>query len=117
MIDKIKSAEEAVAPIADGSVVMVGGFMACGTPEILIDALAAKGSRNLTIICNDAGVPGRGVGKLLSNGQIRTLIASHVGLNPEVAARMNTDVPEDKLDCQLIPQGTLAERIDRKSVV
>jgi acetate CoA/acetoacetate CoA-transferase alpha subunit len=111
MIDKIRTADEAVAPIGDGASVMVGGFMACGTPEILIDALVRKGSKNLTVICNDAGVPGRGVGKLLSNGQIKTLIASHVGLNPEVAQRMNTDVPEDKLECILVPQGTLAERI------
>ncbi|HYE69511.1 MAG TPA: CoA transferase subunit A, partial [Anaerovoracaceae bacterium] len=82
-----------------------------GTPEILIDALVEKNVKNLTIICNDAGVPGRGVGKLLSNGQIKTLIASHVGLNPEVAQRMNTDVAEDKLECILVPQGTLAERV------
>ena len=85
--------------------------MACGTPEILIDALVKKGAKNLTIICNDAGVPGRGVGKLLTNGQIKTLIASHVGLNPEVARRMNTDVEADKLECVLVPQGTLAERV------
>jgi acetate CoA/acetoacetate CoA-transferase alpha subunit len=90
---------------------MVGGFMACGTPEILIDALVKKNTKNLTVICNDAGVPGRGVGKLLSNGQIKTLIASHVGLNPEVAQRMNTDVEEDKLECILVPQGTLAQRV------
>jgi acetate CoA/acetoacetate CoA-transferase alpha subunit len=112
MLDKIKnSAEEAVAPIKDGSVIMVGGFMACGTPEILIDALVKKGVKELTIICNDAGFPGRGVGKLLSKGQIKTLIASHVGLNPEVAQRMNADVAADKLECILVPQGTLAERI------
>jgi acetate CoA/acetoacetate CoA-transferase alpha subunit len=111
MIDKIKTADEAVAVIKDGASIMVGGFMACGTPEILIDALVRKNVKNLTIICNDAGVPGRGVGKLLTNGQIKTLIASHVGLNPEVAQRMNTDVEEDKLECILIPQGTLAERI------
>ena len=111
MKDKILSADQAVAKIGDGASVMVGGFMACGTPEILIDALVRKGARNLTIICNDAGVPGRGVGKLLTNGQIKTLIASHVGLNPEVAQRMNTDVAEDKLECILVPQGTLAERI------
>ncbi len=111
MIDKIKTADEAVAGIKDGASIMVGGFMACGTPEILIDALVRKNVKNLTIICNDAGVPGRGVGKLLGNGQIKTLIASHVGLNPEVAQRMNTDVEEDKLECILIPQGTLAERI------
>ncbi|MDR1797463.1 MAG: CoA transferase subunit A [Clostridiales Family XIII bacterium] len=105
------TAEEAVARVEDGATIMVGGFMATGTPEILIDALVAKGSRNLTIICNDAGVPGRGTGKLVSSGQVGTLIASHVGLNPEVAQRMNTDVPEDRLECILVPQGTLAERI------
>ena len=111
MKSKIMTAQEAVAGIWDGSTIMVGGFMACGTPEILIDALVKKNVKNLTIICNDAGVPGRGVGKLLSNGQIKTLIASHVGLNPEVAQRMNTDVEENKLECILVPQGTLAERI------
>lgn len=111
MANKIKTAKETVEDIKDGSVVMVGGFMATGTPEILIDALVEKGVRNLTVICNDAGMPGRGVGKLLSNGQIHTLIASHVGLNPEVAQRMSTDSEEDKLNCILIPQGTLAERI------
>lgn len=111
MINKMKTADEAVANIKDGATIMVGGFMACGTPEILIDALVRKNVKNLTIICNDAGVPGRGVGKLLTNGQIKTLIASHVGLNPEVAQRMNTDVEADKLECILIPQGTLAERI------
>lgn len=111
MKNKIKTAQQAVSEISDGATIMVGGFMACGTPEILIDALVEKGVKNLTIICNDAGVPGRGVGKLLANGQIKTLIASHVGLNPEVAHRMNTDVLEDKLECILVPQGTLAERV------
>jgi acetate CoA/acetoacetate CoA-transferase alpha subunit len=112
MLDKIKnSAVEAVAPINDGAVIMVGGFLTCGTPETLIDALVEKGIKNLTIICNDAGYPEKGVGKLLSNGRIKTLIASHVGLNPEVARRMNTDAAADKLECILVPQGTLAERV------
>src|SRR5665647_550879 len=109
--NKIMTADEAVAKIKEGDSIMVGGFMACGSPEILIDALVRKNVRHLTVICNDAGVPGRGVGKLITNGQVRTLIASHVGLNPEVAQRMNTDVAEDKLECILVPQGTLAERI------
>jgi len=109
--NKIMTADEAVAKIKDGDSIMVGGFMACGTPEILIDALVRKNVRHLTIICNDAGVPGRGVGKLISNGQVKKLIASHVGLNPEVAQRMNTEVEEDKLECILVPQGTLAERV------
>lgn len=111
MIDKIKTADEAVSIIQDGASIMIGGFMGCGTPEILIDALVRRNVRNLTVISNDAGVPGRGLGKLVTNGQIKTLIASHVGLNPEVAQRMNTDVEEDKLECILVPQGTLAERI------
>jgi acetate CoA/acetoacetate CoA-transferase alpha subunit len=109
-LNKVKnSADEAVAPVKDGSVIMIGGFMVCGTAEILIDALVRKGVKNLTVICNDAGYPDRGTGKLLANGQIKTLIASHVGLNPEVARRMNAGA--DRLECILVPQGTLAERI------
>ena len=111
MKNKIMTADEAVGKINDGDSIMVGGFMACGSPEILIDALVRRNVKHLTVICNDAGVPGRGVGKLISNGQVKTLIASHVGLNPEVAQRMNTEVAEDKLECILVPQGTLAERI------
>lgn len=111
MKNKLMTAQEAIADIFDGASIMVGGFMGCGTPEILIDALVEKNVKHLTIICNDAGVPGRGVGKLVSNGQIKTLIASHVGLNPEVARRMNTEVAEDRLECILVPQGTLAERV------
>lgn len=111
MKDKIRNADEAVADIKDGASIMIGGFMACGSPEILVDALVRKNVQNLTIIGNDAGVPGRGIGKLVTNGQVKKLIASHVGLNPEVAERMNTDDPERKLECELVPQGTLAERI------
>ena len=116
MINKIKTADEAVSVIQDGATIMVGGFMVCGTPKILIDALVRKNVKNLTIIGNDAGLPDVGVGKLLRNGQIKTLIASHVGLNPEVAQKMNTDVEEDKVECILVPQGTLAERIRAASV-
>jgi acetate CoA/acetoacetate CoA-transferase alpha subunit len=90
---------------------MVGGFMACGTPEILIDGLVKKGVGNLTIICDDAGFPDRGVGKLITRGRVKTLIAGHVGLNPEVARRMNTTVEAEKLECILVPIGTIAERI------
>ena len=111
-MQKVKeSAAEAVAPIKDGAVIMIGGFMICGTPENLIDALVDKGLKNLTIISSDAGVPGRGVGKLVSKGMVKTLIASHVGLNPEVARRMNTEIEAERLECILVPQGTLAERI------
>jgi hypothetical protein len=84
MYNKIKaSIEEAIAPIKDNAVIMVGGFMACGTPEILMDALVQKGVTGLTVICNDAGLPGRGVSKLLENGQIKKLIASRQGVTVE----------------------------------
>ncbi len=107
MKNKIKTVEEAIAPIRDGAVIMVGGFMGTGTPEILIDALVEKGVKDLTIICNDGGYPGRGVAKLITNGQVRKLIASHVGLNPEVGQHMVAG----QLEVVLVPQGTLAERI------
>jgi len=111
MRDKVMTPEEAVANIGDGASLMIGGFMACGSPEILIDALVAKGSKGLTVIGNDAGYPDRGIGKLIHAGLVKTLIASHVGLNPEVGQRINTDVEEDKIECILVPQGTLAERV------
>jgi len=107
----LNSGDEAAAQIKDGSVIMIGGFMACGTPEILIDALVKKGVKDLIVICNDGGWPDKGVGKLIANGQVKRLIASHVGLNPEVARRSNTDVEADRLELILVPQGTLAERI------
>ncbi|MCL1895779.1 MAG: CoA transferase subunit A [Clostridiales bacterium] len=103
--------EQAIAPIGDGASIMVGGFMACGTPEMLVDALVAKGPKNLTVIGNDAGYPNRGIGKLIHAGLVKKIIASHVGLNPEVAQRMNTDVEEDRIELVLVPQGTLAERV------
>jgi acetate CoA/acetoacetate CoA-transferase alpha subunit len=105
--NKIKTADEAVAGIKDGAVIMVGGFMACGTPEPIMEALERKGVKNLTVICNDAGYPGKGTGRLVRSGQLKRLVVSHVGLNPEVAERMNNGT----LEVVLVPQGTLAERI------
>jgi acetate CoA/acetoacetate CoA-transferase alpha subunit len=111
MKSKLTTPAEAVASVGDGATIMVGGFMACGTPESLMDALIGKAPGNLTVIANDAGYPDRGVGKLIRAGLVRKLIASHVGLNPEVAWRMNTEHPKDRIECVLVPQGTLAERI------
>ena len=111
-LEKIKASfSEAVLPIKDGSVIMIGGFMLCGTPEKLVNAVAEKGIKNLTIISNDAGYPGRGVGKLLANGQIKTLITTHVGLNPDVAKYLNDPILKDSFECILVPMGTLAERV------
>ncbi|HWI62177.1 MAG TPA: 3-oxoacid CoA-transferase subunit A [Symbiobacteriaceae bacterium] len=106
-MSKVTSLEHAMDLIKDGMTVMVGGFMACGTPELFMDALVERGVKDLTIICNDGGFPDKGVGKLIATGQVKKLIASHVGLNPEVGKRMN----DKTMEVDLVPQGTLAERI------
>lgn len=93
--------------VFDGMSIMVGGFMAVGTPEQLIDELVRINVKDLTIICNDAGFETKGVGKLIANGQVAHLIASHIGLNP-MAGRLMSD---GTLTVTLVPQGTLAEQI------
>jgi|SRR5580704_3636021 acetate CoA/acetoacetate CoA-transferase alpha subunit len=104
---KAVSAEEAVAMIPNGSTVMIGGFMGVGTPERLLDELVRQRKSELTIIANDAAVPGRGIGKLFDASLVATLIASHIGLNPEVQKQMMAK----KIAVDLVPQGTLVERI------
>ncbi|MFZ5814605.1 MAG: acetate CoA-transferase subunit alpha [Bacillota bacterium] len=106
-MNKVTSLERAMSLVQDGMTVMVGGFMAVGTPELFMDALAEKGVKDLTIICNDAGFPDRGVGKLIARRQVKRLIASHIGLNPEAGRLMTTG----EMEVELVPQGTLAERI------
>lgn len=93
--------------LKDGMTIMVGGFMTSGTPEVLIDYIVEKNVKDLTIICNDAGYPNEGVGKLIRNDQVKKLIASHIGLNKEVAEKMNVGL----MEVELIPQGTLIEQI------
>jgi acetate CoA/acetoacetate CoA-transferase alpha subunit len=100
-------AEAAAAMIPDGATVLVGGFMAVGTPNRLIDALVARGARDLTLVANDTAMPGRGVGKLITAGAVRRVIASHIGLNPETQAKMLAG----EIVVELVPQGTLVERI------
>ncbi|MGX7031454.1 CoA transferase subunit A [Vagococcus zengguangii] len=106
MAKKITLAE-ATRLIKPGQRVMVGGFMANGTPEALIDALVAKGVNDLTLICNDAGFPDKGVGKMVAKHQFSKIIASHIGLNKEAGRQMN----EGETNIELVPQGTLAEQI------
>lgn len=101
------SVEDAVAMIPDGASIMVGGFMGVGTPERLMDELVRQGKRNLTVIANDTARPGRGIGKLVSAGLIGKTIASHIGLNPETQQQMIAG----KMAVDLVPQGTLIERI------
>jgi acetate CoA/acetoacetate CoA-transferase alpha subunit len=107
LINKIISITEAADMVKDGMTVMVGGFLANGTPETIIDALVEKNVKNLTLICNDTGFPDKGVGKMVVNKQFKKIIASHVGTNPETANQMNSGETE----VVLTPQGTLAEKV------
>ncbi|MBE0701364.1 MAG: 3-oxoacid CoA-transferase subunit A [Acholeplasmataceae bacterium] len=96
--------------LKDGMSMMVGGFLTCGTPEVLIDWVVQSNVKDLTIIANDAGYPDKGVGKLIANGQVTKLIASHIGTNPNAGKMMS----ENKMDVTLIPQGSLIEMIRSK---
>ncbi|MEL6818246.1 MAG: 3-oxoacid CoA-transferase subunit A [Pseudomonadota bacterium] len=98
---------EAAEMIPDGAICLIGGFMGVGTPDRLIDALVEKGVRDLTVIANDTAMPGTGIGKLISAGCIAKVVASHIGLNPETQKKMI----DGEIDCTLVPQGTLVERI------
>jgi acetate CoA/acetoacetate CoA-transferase alpha subunit len=104
---KVTSIQNAVAMIPNGASLMVGGFMGVGTPERLIDELVRQGKRNLTVIANDTAMPGRGIGKLVTAGMLDRAVASHIGLNPETQQQMIAG----KLAVDLVPQGTLIERI------
>jgi acetate CoA/acetoacetate CoA-transferase alpha subunit len=106
-MSKIKTIDEVMEHIKDGMTIMVGGFMAVGTPEAIIDAIVEKGVKDLTIIANDTGFPNAGVGKLVVNNQVKKVIASHIGLNPETGRQMNNG----EMVVELVPQGTLAEQI------
>ncbi len=99
--------EAAAEMIAEGASLMIGGFMAVGTPERMVDAIVARGVGGLTVIANDTAMPGKGIGKLISAGLVRHVIASHIGLNPETQAKMISG----EITCELVPQGTLIERI------
>jgi len=99
--------QEAVGMIPDGACLMIGGFMACGTPELMMDELVRQGKRDLTVIANDTAMPGVGIGKLVRAKLLRKVIASHIGLNKETQEQMIAG----QLEVDLVPQGTLIERI------
>jgi acetate CoA/acetoacetate CoA-transferase alpha subunit len=101
------SLEQTVTMIPDGASLMIGGFMAVGTPERIVDEIVRQKKRNLTVIANDTASPGRGIGKLVAGKLVRKAIVSHIGLNPETQRQMTAG----ELEVELVPQGTLIERI------
>ena len=107
MDKRVANADAAVAKIQDGATILLGGFGLCGIPENLIAALQRKGSKNLTLVSNNAGIDNFGIGLLLQTKQVKKMIASYVGENKtfeQLALKKEIDV-------ELNPQGTLAERI------
>lgn len=104
---KILEKKEAMAKIKNGSRVMIGGFMTCGTPVGLVQELVKQGAGDLTIISNDTGMQNQGIGMLIHADAVTHLITSHIGTNPETGKKMI----EGKIGVELVPQGTLVERI------
>jgi len=108
VIDKVvANAREAVSDVLDGATLVVGGFGLCGIPENLIQALVEKGVRDLTVVSNNCGVDDWGLGLLLRTRQIRKMMSSYVGENAEFERQFLSA----ELDVELVPQGTLAERM------
>lgn len=101
------SAKEAAALIKDGDSVMMGGFLGCGTAHKCVDALLEAGTKNLTMIGNDTAMADYSYGKLVVSRQVKKVIATHIGTNKETGRLMS----EGELEVELVPQGTLAERI------
>ncbi|WP_376966345.1 3-oxoacid CoA-transferase subunit A [Azospirillum sp. A26] len=107
MKNKLISLEDAVARIPDGASLLIGGFMAVGGPNRLVDELIRQGKRDLTIIANDTARPNNGLGKLVVEKLVRRVVTSHIGLNSETQKQMIAGA----IEVELVPQGTLAERI------
>ena len=103
----LATADEAVAAIPDGASIMMGGFGLCGIPEHLIAALHRRGTRNLTIISNNAGIDGYGVGSLLKSRQVRKMVSTYVGENKEFERQFL----QKEIEVELVPQGTFSERM------
>lgn len=106
-MNKTVTIEQAISKIQDGMTVMIGGFLGNGSPERLIDKLVEKGVKDLTLICNDTAFPDKGTGKMITAKQFKKIIVSHIGTNAETGRQMNAG----ELEVDLVPQGTLAERV------
>lgn len=104
---KIITKEQAAGLIEDGSSVMINGFMGVKSPDRIIEAIVQSTPRDLTIIANDSGLPNHSIGRLVAEKRIKKIIASHIGLNPDTGKAMH----DGEIEVELVPQGTLAERI------
>jgi len=106
-MNKSISINDVVSMVKDGMTLMIGGFLANGTPESIVDALVKSGVKDLTIIANDTAFPEKGLGKLVANKQVKKVITSHIGTNAATIEQLNAK----ELEIEFSPQGTLAERV------
>lgn len=106
-MNKVISIEEAISHIKDGMTIMYGGFLGAGTAVKMVEAIANKGVKDLTIIGNDTAYPDKAIGMLISKHLVKKLIASHIGTNANTVEQFNNK----ELEIEFVPQGTLAERI------
>lgn len=107
---QVVSLEEAISKIQNGMTIMVGGFLSCGLPDQILEAICDKGIKELTLIANDTGIFGDALSQLIVQRRVSKLIATHIGTNKETGRQMSAG----ELDVTLVPQGTLAERIRAK---
>jgi 3-oxoacid CoA-transferase A subunit len=107
MRSKVADPRECIACIPDGASIMMGGFGMCGIPENMIRLLVEHGAKDLTIVSNNAGVADFGIGLLINNGQVRRMVSTYVGENPNLERALI----DGRIEVQLVPQGTFAERI------
>ena len=108
IMKKIVCAKEAVGLIKDGDTVMIGGFLSCGVPDKLVDELVRQNTSNLTMIVNDTSYPNADKGKLIVNKQVKKVITTHIGTNPESGRQLNSG----ELEVEFVPMGTFVERIN-----
>jgi len=106
-MSKVITSAQAMEAVQDSMTVMIGGFLGVGTPETLVNELLTKGTKNLTAIGNDTAMPDKGIGKLVVSRQLKKVVVSHIGTNPETGRQMLAG----ELEVRLVPQGTLAEQI------
>jgi len=106
-MSKIMTIQEAISKLKDSNSIMVGGFLGCGCPELLVDEVIKQGFKNLVLISNDPGFPGKGVGKLQDENRLAKIYASYIGSHPGIGNKMHSG----ELEVVLVPQGTLAEKI------
>lgn len=109
-MNKLITAQEAAKKIKDNSTLMVGGFLSCGTPHIILDAISKENIKNLTLISNDTSIPNKDKSKLIENGLVKKVITTHIGTNPITGQKMQSG----EIEVEFYPMGTLVEKIHAK---